>query len=80
MTNQEASNRIVKALAMARVMHDDHVTFAEARQVALDQGPFWSAVVKKAGYPKGELSEATRLHALYFLAAIDYKNRLRRVR
>jgi hypothetical protein len=72
MTNREASNRIVKALAIAHVLDAAGVSFAVAHSVKLDQGPFWSEAVKATGRKNGELSEETRFSACYFLAALEY--------
>jgi hypothetical protein len=74
MTNREASNQIVKALAMATELMDNDVSFEQAAGVQLNQGPFWSAVVKATGRD-GECSEATRIAALYFLACMEWKAR-----
>jgi hypothetical protein len=74
MTNREASNRIVKALAIAHALDAAGVSFAVAHSVKLDQGPFWSEAVKATGRD-GKLSEATRIEACYYLAAIQYRNR-----
>lgn len=78
MSNAETSNRIVKALAMARVMQAQGVSWQDASKVTINQGPFWSAVVTATGRaPK--LSQKTRAMALYFLAAMQGR-KLRRVK
>lgn len=73
MSNQEISNRTVKALAIAQVLKDQGVAFEVALSVKIDQGPFWPAVVKATGRKDGKISEGTRKQALYFLAAMGLK-------
>lgn len=73
MSNREASNRIVKALAIAQVLFEAGVAYEEALAIKVNQGPFWNVVCQKTGHKT--LSEATRMQACYFLAAMLYKAR-----
>lgn len=72
MTNAEASNRIVKALAIAQILNELGIGRRKAAKVPVGVGPFWTAVVRATGRD-GSLSEATRKQALYFLSKMQSK-------
>lgn len=79
MITREQQNRTLKALAIAEVLHAARVDWKTALGVPIAQGPFWLDVVKATGRD-GTLSLETKREALYYLAAMQCRKRLQRVK